>query len=238
LVVQKIIDSFIVGAYWGFRAESLSEVASKILQTLMKLKEIDALFFKYFEQGWSTKKALEREVVLDDDYIKKLCRRSVKKNDLDKNEVAKHGFIIGLWTGQKDVESGSIMFIVGHAFGTVSLSNSCVLNIPFEGPARNRLLRPEVSKKIIEVMVNIWSPDYAVLISHSLREKLNDGNNLGFITYRKDIKILPVIGNDIVYKMDKVGHWFYVGSIDGPVDDIANKLLPLKDSISSSTGNG
>jgi len=223
-----INDKYIIGSYWGSRQEPLSQIVDKVLRTLKELKDIDGQFSKYYQLGMSRKQALEKEVVLDNDSIKKLCLADIKKGELGEDGIAKNGFLIGLWTGQKDEESASLTFNVGDSFSGNNLNNRCVLSIPYEGAARTRLLQREISTMILRLMVEIWTPDYAVLTSDSLREKLKVGNEIGWITYRKISKHPQKLNNRIDFEKDVQGYWFYVSSIGSSVDNAARELLSLK----------
>lgn len=222
-----MIDSFYIGLYWGSKAETLTQVASKILQTLQRLTKTDEQFLNWYERGMSRKQALEKKVSLDMGTIGKICLKAVKKGELDEKGYAKNGFVFGLWTGHKDDEASSVSFIAGDVFTIPNLSNNCVLSIPFEGAARERLLQPEKAKEIIAFLVEIWNPDYAVLTSHQLRDKLNVANKLGWITYHKSIKKLPTISNQIVYEKANNGHWFYIKESNYN-ETLINELLPIK----------
>ena len=224
---MALIDSFIFGAYWGSRAETLSEIVDKTSYTLTALREADGQFANYYRGGMGRKKALEQEVLLDEDSIRKLCLTMTKRGELDANGFAKMGFLFGVWTGQKDDESSAVSFTAGHAFETSNLSNCCVINLPAEGPARTRLLQPEISRKILEIMVRTWNPDYAVLTSSFLRERLNVGNELGWMSYKKQIKTLPKLSGNINHENDALGHWFYLDPLVESIDSAVNQLRPL-----------
>jgi len=231
--MTDIKDSYIIGAYWGSRAEPLSNVVDKIFHTLNELKEIDVQFLKYYELGMSRKKALENEVTLNKENVKKICLSSVKKGELDENGIAKLGFVLWVWTGHKDEESSSVNFTVGGTYKTKNISNLCVLKIPHEGAARERMLQGGISKKILDLIVSTWNPDYAVLTSDSLRDQLNVGNEWGWITYRRMISHIPDLGDSITYEKDVQGHWFYVNSIGHFAGNVIEDLSKLSKDISN-----
>lgn len=226
-----MIDSFYIGAYWGSRAEPLEQVIDKVLQTLQKLAEIDEQFLNWYEGAGSRKKALEKKVSIDEDTIKRLCLEAVKKGELDERGFAEMGFLFGLWSGHLNDESSGINFTVGTAFTSPHLCNACVLTIPFEGTARERLLQVEKAKKIIAIFVEIWSPDYAVLTSHQLRDKLNAANKVGWVTYYKLIRRTPKISNKVIYEKCNSGHLFYLANETSYDYSLAKELLPLKEII-------
>lgn len=222
-------DSFIFGAYWGSRAEPLAQAANKVLQTLKRLGEIDELFLNLYEVGRSRKEALKKKVSLELGTINRICQEAAM-GELDSNGFAKNGFVFSLWTGHKDEESSSISFAVGDIFKIPNLTNSCVIKLPREDEAKKRLLQE--AKKIIFTLVQIWEPDYAVLTSNEVRDKLMVGNRIGWITYRKTIKNTPKISNKVLHERSGQGHLFYFNSPNGPYDhSLLNELEPIKSSI-------
>jgi hypothetical protein len=222
-----MIETYYIGAYWGSRKESLQQIAGKTFQTLQVLSEIDEQFFKWYDTGMSRKQALQNKLEIDEETIKKIALKRVKKGEMDENGFAVNGFLFSLWTGHIDEESSSITFAVGNTFNTDNITNSCVISIPFEGAARERLLHIEKAKKIIAVLVDIWAPDYSVLTSQSLNNKLNVINDIGWVTYRKSIKRLPNTTGQVVYERANNGHWFYVNE-SSYSDTLSDELLPMK----------
>ena len=223
------MDSFIIGAYWGSRAEELSRITKKILTLLELLRQKDEQFLNFYELGSSRKEALDNKISLDEATIQKLCLQKVRKGELDEKGFSKNGFLFGLWTGQSDEESSGLTFSVGGDFSVAGLSNRIIIKIPFMGQARDRLLKLENAKAIIEILVKVWNPDYAVLISDSLRDKINMGNNVGWITYRRSLRNIP---NGIMHESVHDGHLLIVPSYSGY--DIAaseKELLTVAKSI-------
>lgn len=221
-----------IGAYWGSRIDSLHEISKKIIHTLNGLAKIDDHFLVWYEGNNSKKLALEKKIILNNETIERLCLSQVKKKELDEAGFTKSGFLFGLWSGHKDKESSSITFTVGSSFESRYLSNSCVLKIPYEGPAHERLLNLEVSKRIIVFLIETWNPDYAVLTSDSLRNTLNIGNRVGWITYHQNIKQVPKSSQKLAYESLDKGHLFYLTSrLERHEKDAIQDLLLVKDSI-------
>jgi hypothetical protein len=200
-------DSFIIGAYWDSRAEPLHEVGDKVLQTLLRLSTEDEQFLNWYELGWSKKQALDKKIAFNIETIERLCLSRVKKKEFDDNGYSEMGFLFRLWTGHKEGEASTISFSVGTA--SEWLTNSCYVKIPSKGLARERLLQIGKAKEIISILADIWCPDYAVLTSDDLRERLNVGNKIGWVTYIKKINYIPQLGHGILYGGNQNGHWFY-----------------------------
>ena len=229
-------DSFYIGAYWASRAEPLLQIVNEILLTIKRLSEVDEQFSDWYEKGFSRKQALEKKVILNNETIERLCLQTVKRGELNEKGFAKMGFLFSLWTGHSEGESSTISFSVGGSYNNVNLSNSVVIKMPFEGAARERLLHIEKAKKIIALLVDIWHPDYAVLTSHELGDKLNVGNKIGWITYGKSIHRIPKISEEVIHeKYKNDGHLFYLKLPNSNSYDynLANELLPLKEVIAA-----
>lgn len=225
-----MMESFHIGAYWSARAESLNIVKNKVQHTLKALRNIDDQFLNWYETGTSRSNALERKLDLDDDSaIEKLCLEKVKKGELDESGIAKMGFLFSLWTGdQMEEESSSITFNVGKS--SKRLNNSCVLKLPNLGVAKERLLGVEKSKRILSKLVEIWSPDYAVLTSHGLRDELEVGNKLGFITYQKEIRRQPRLSDHVKYEQMNGGHLFFI-PVQKELSSVIKELEPIKKAL-------
>ncbi len=224
-----MIDNFYLSAYWGSRAETLQEVVDKTWRTFDDLMKLDEQFSRWYIGGESRKAALEREVILDKASIEKLYLNELKKNELDDLGYSKNGFIMSLWTGHKDDESSGISFAVGHAFNSPHISNSCVINIPGEGEARERLPKIDKMKTLIGILVEQWDPDHVVLVSKNLKAALGTINELGWITYRKNLKPGLNLSDKVIHTRLGPGHLFCL-NLEARCYDygLAKELLPLK----------
>ena len=226
-------NSFYIGAYWSTKPETLQQVRDKIIVTLTKLGEIDELFSNWYERGNSREQAKEKKVTLDWGSIEKICLERVKKNDFDRMGFSKMGFLIGLWTGHQEYESGSITFSVGATSKWVT--NSCVIKLPSEGSALDRLLNRGEAMEIVRLIVDVWNPEYAIFSSHDLNDRLKLNKQLGLITYRRSIQIIPrITGNGIVYERFNGGHiWSVVPPLNTGTEDAESALLQLNTQFGS-----
>src|ERR1700743_119129 len=116
-----MIDTFTIGAYWKNRKQLLDDIIQPTFQTLKGLSEIDEQFENLYELGGSRKSALEHNIFVTPDNIKKLYTDGLKKNDLDLNGYCKIGFSLWAWTGHKDCEASNVSFGVGK--GSDRLNN-------------------------------------------------------------------------------------------------------------------
>jgi hypothetical protein len=205
-------DSFFIGAYWGPRSVPLIEIVTNTIKTLKKLAECDEQFLDWYELGMSRKQALKHKVIQDIESITKLYFKSLREFETNANSLTDNGFVMGFWTGHREEESSRITFTVG--LNSKRVSNSCVLKLPFEGKAKDRLVTLTKARSIVELLVDIWDPDYAIFTSHNLVNKLSGITDIGWITYRKVIKKGRLKNERIINKKYKNGNLFILDSMN------------------------
>lgn len=217
-------NSFYFGAYWGPRAETLTQVQNKVTHTLRILSDSDDQFQNWYEPGKDLNAALLNKIEINEERIKELCLQRVKKGELNEEGFIKMGFGFTLWSGHSDPYARTITFNVGSASKWVM--NSCVIKVPTQGEAKERLLNIENAKKILLLIVQIWAPDYAVLTSHELSNQLGVGNKIGWITYQNRIKQEPKPYPGINYENTELGFWFYPNDIreEGLIDSLSQMV--------------
>ena len=224
-----MIDSFHIGAYWKNRKEFLENIISPALQTLKGLSELDEQFSNLYELGNSRKQALENKVLLTTENIKKLYQEGVKKNDLDQEGYNKIGYSFSVWTGQEDGKSSKISFRAGTS--SERLGNVCLIKLPYEGAAQDRLLRLDKVKGIMKLIIQNWDPDTMILKSGKLSDTLDTVNEVGWVTYVKKFNGRSKLGNKIIHENNFCGgHLFYLNTSNDLAYNysLINELLPLK----------
>jgi len=221
-----MLDTFIIGAYWKDRKQLLDNIITSTLQTLKRLSEIDEQFVNLYELGMSRKEALEHKALLSHKYIEKLYLKRVKKNDLDPNGYSKIGYRLSLWTGHKDGEASNISFGVGKS--SDKLTNVCLIQMPFEGAASDRLLHFDKIKEIITILIQKWDPEVVVLNSTELSNKLNVMNEVGWVTYRKKVKGKVKLSNKVIHDDNFLsGHLFYLNGHNVYDYSLMDELVPI-----------
>jgi len=184
------------------------------------------------ELGMSRKEALQDKVLLTFEDIKILYQKRLKKIDLDKDGYSKIGYGLSVWTGHNDDESSQISFGVGS--GSERIRNRCVIKIPSEGSARDRLLQLDKVKKILGLLIKIWNPDIVVLNSKELSTLLDTTNEIGWVTYVNRIKGIPKVSSKIVHEANYYGgDLFYLKTNNGLIYDysLMNEYLSLRKQI-------
>ncbi|RFS18652.1 hypothetical protein DVR12_27455 [Chitinophaga silvatica] len=223
-------DPFIIGAYWGERAASLIQIKDQILQTLNCLARIDIEFSSWYETGMSRKDALAQKIKWEDDVIIRQCIESVRKGELNEQGFSKMGFLFSLWNGRTDEESSSLSFNVGKS--SQVLINNCIVTLPYEGVAKDRLLEQKKVLAIMSILIDIWNPDNAVFSSEALRSNIGgDIDGIGWVTYSRCIKHMPKISPNLVHETKNNGHLFYLANGHSYDYSLLNELRSLKKRI-------
>ncbi len=223
-----MIDSFHIGAYWKNRKEFLENIISPALKTLKGLSDLDEQFLTLYELGNSRKQALENEVSLTSEIIKKLYQEGVKKNDIDQDGYNKIGYNFSVWTGHEDGKSSKISFRAGSSSERVS--NVCLIKLPYEGTAKDRLLQLSKVKEIMKLIIQNWNPDTMILKSGKLSDALGTVNEVGWVTYTKNLKGRVKLNNKVVHEESFCGgHLFYLKTENGLAYDysLIDELIPI-----------
>ncbi|WP_256002782.1 Imm52 family immunity protein [Pedobacter deserti] len=225
-------DVFYIGAYWTNRKQKLEEILQPALNVLQGLSVIDNQFQYYYELGNSRKQALEKQVVIRQNELHRLFLLRVKKNDLDWEGYNSIGYRLGLWNGQSDYESSSVSFNVGCS--SPRLGNNILIKFPSEGEAKQRLLGLPKVRQIIDLVVENFNPDILVLNSRRLQEELDVVNEVGWVTYKRQLIKNPTLSHKIIHDSSyKGGHLFYLRTDTGLANDydLINDLKILKTSF-------
>lgn len=225
-----MVDIFYIGAYWRNRNEDLSIVVDKTVLFLQELSSLDEQFVNWYEQGYNKKEA-SKKVTIEKDIVERLYKRGIKKNDLDSEGHSKIGYSIGLWTGQEEEYSSSLSINAGHA--SKFFSNACVITVPIAEEPKERLLKLDKQKAIINLLIKIWKPDTVVLNSNELKNKTGLVNKVGWITYLKNLKGYSQKSSKVIHEKLDNGDLFFLKLDDDRSYnyDLIQELLFLKEAV-------
>ena len=163
------IPRYIVAVYWGGRAGPLIECGSVISHLILALAGVDPAFENWFETGWSRKRALEKSVLLDAEYIARRLspvsggRRSTRTDVTSIDGLDPLGYGLGLWTGRGDLDSAGMMVFCNSPapLAGMQIANSCILSLTFPSViASRRLLNRQLLRNILVAMITAWNPIY------------------------------------------------------------------------------
>jgi hypothetical protein len=133
------------------KEESIIDLSNKVLHFLEALKNIDEdLFSNWYEQARSKKKALEKKVVFEKEFVQKVIEKAWDKKfpNLGSNLI--------FWSGNDDNAHGSqIYFRIGLTSDNKNLRNRVIVSLP-----TSENLRIERNDKriedIVKIMKKIW----------------------------------------------------------------------------------
>jgi hypothetical protein len=148
------------------KRETVNDISRKIFDTLTLLKELDEnVFSKWFEQGKSTKDALEKEVDLNIELICKIVEKEWDKKNTDLGS----NFIF--WTGKKnDLENFNISFRVGLMSQNPNLQNRIVLSFPFSKQAYLRK-EDQITSSVLSILKKVWESNTVEVKTRSTKSE-------------------------------------------------------------------
>lgn len=165
-------DSFYLGAYWGDRRCTAEECGKRAALCLRQLACNDEVFGHWYKKGRSRSDALRSEVAADTAELTDLFLAGVNRTDIGGSVVERLGFRAAIWNGAPPQEAVSIAFTCGCHAGNPGLVNSCVLDLPEDGPAAERVLCKQALISLMSAVVSSWDPDWAAVLSRRYREQL------------------------------------------------------------------
>lgn len=108
------------------------------------------LYRRWFRLG-RTRESAQTPISLNEAEFEQCFAQSAVGQDQNSRILEGRGYRVGFWTGGADGQSCSIDILCGD-FATVNGVNSCVLTLPFDGEAAERILRPEVLREMLAQM--------------------------------------------------------------------------------------
>ncbi len=213
-----MVDSFYIGAYWRQRKANLNTVVEKTVSFLQELSKLDGQF-----QSWYVGQS--KKIIVNKENIEALYKKKVKKIDLDIEGFSKIGYSIEMWSGGKEEFSSSLSINCGHA--SKFFPNCCVITFPSEGEEKERLLKLNKQKDLVNLLIRNWNPDSIILSSNKLKREIGT-DEVGWITYYKSIKQTPNIGGGVIYEKHDFGHLFYLENETCYGYNMTKELEPLK----------
>jgi hypothetical protein len=181
-------ESHYVGAYWGNRKETAEQCAQRLESLLKGLSLAGEAFSQWYEKGHSAKEALRREVRTDKDSLKGLLERGRSRRDSNGGVMEDLGFSLSIWNGSTDAESDLIVHCASWASTpAVWIPNSCVLNLPSDGPDSDRFRNVDTLVTLVDSIVRAFEPERAVVTSEDDRDIVSNANPgarmVGWLTY-------------------------------------------------------
>jgi len=176
-------ETYQVGAYWGIRKEPAIVCARRLAGLLHCLAHCDDVFTSWFSDGISRQAAPTEVKPHDESALEALLHQGRNRREDNRSVIEELGFTVGLWNGQDDSGSSSIIMQCGSYSEWVS--NSVVLRLPRQGLPRERIVQVNVLTQILQCIVTAWQPDAASVASSDYVSLVHDtwGPMVGWITF-------------------------------------------------------
>jgi hypothetical protein len=166
-----MIETYYIGAYWGARREDAEACAQRLSMLVRELAPLDPLFASWFKGSKSLKLSLQRPLETDPALLRTYIQRKLMRDDLRK-PMEDLGFSFGLWNGRQGGNHAWLGIACGGYFERVS--NSCVLDAPFEGPGSERVMTASFQAQALRAVATAWDPDWGVAISNVQRDSIEE----------------------------------------------------------------
>jgi hypothetical protein len=181
-------ETYYTAAYWGPRQESAEACAKRAQAFFEAMAQCAPHFARWFGPPPSRKKApspLDLEVPT----LERMFAQDRVRND-EGGIIEDLGFRIsadnGMWPGTRQREFSRIGVKCGGYADSMG-PNSCVLNLPSAGDAREQVIRAPVLASVIRAMILAWEPEWGVATSHAHLDLLSEpaivGTFVGWIMY-------------------------------------------------------
>src|SRR5262249_6761229 len=158
-----------VGAYWGPRKEDVEACAARLARCLDGLASTSELLATWYLRGMSS--AARQPVSRDHEALVALIGTGRHRADGSKKLMDDLGFTIGAWNGNKELPAAWDASCGGYT-DFAGIMNSFVLDLAErDQDIRSALLYdPQVSRAMLQTIIDAWDPDWAVFTSHALRD--------------------------------------------------------------------
>lgn len=185
--MRKILEYSHVGAYWGDRRESLDQCAEKLTACFEEFARIDPLVASWFRKG-STKAKSKTPIGTDLHDVRHLLERGRNRTDFGGVVIEELGYHVGVWNGNR-VEIG-LSATLGAFPKNWRINNRFGINLPPLNEESARLYQPAVARRLFEVVVEIFEPEWSTWVTPSLRKVQDSPPNvpdIGWMTYLSDV---------------------------------------------------
>ncbi len=183
------MENFVLGAYWWDRKESVEQCARRVVCCLRDIGQCDPALSRWFRGGCSRKEALERQVQITHETVRELLLRGRNRPDIGGEVMEELGFSMRLWNGGEDCQDVGFSVTCGGYAANPNIWNSCVVELPSEGPPFERILKVGPLLCLMRAIVTAFDPDWATVMPDSLRQIAQFGSNkpaVGWLFYAAD----------------------------------------------------
>jgi hypothetical protein len=186
--VKSSTHSSLVGFYWGPRAESADDTASRLHSFMGDLSEVMPHF-----TAWRSLPELRAFKWRERRFAKQLVAKGSVRTDIGKKVIAGAGFMMSLMTETPPEEPLTLSVQCGST--VPGIGNLCMLACPQSSPAYSGFAQLSSLVQICELIVKHWDPDTGIVTSHELQELVfpekRFSKSIGHVTYRSSRITLP-----------------------------------------------
>lgn len=171
-----------IGAYWASRRETKERCAQRVAAFFGRIQSRPGLG-EWFTKGKSAKAAAKSPIPSNTEGVLPFLKTN--NRDTDGSAIAELGFNLNLWNGS------SISLAVTCGAFSPAIRNSVVLNLP----ETTELGAQDIAsmRSLLEVFVDVWDPDQAVVTSPQLIAAKGGGmpwQTKGWLNYVKGVGVI------------------------------------------------
>ena len=179
-------ETYYVGAYWGVRQESMGQCAQRAELFFHMLARCDPSLGQWYRPGRGPRGSPGHLVrTADRAELEALLLRGRIRTDVDKEVIEDLGFRLNVWNQRPDAQATKLS--ISSGVYTEWVSNVCLLDLPSQGEAAERMLTAPVLSQALECMATAWDPDWGVVSTQyaiDLLPKTQNGEaRVGWMTY-------------------------------------------------------
>lgn len=206
---MKMDKRITIRCFAGPRKWSLDDCANAMWRLLKEFGNIDPAYADWYVDGRQSKQAC---VTRSKANLRRLLGRGVNRDDVAHKPIENLGFSICLWHPNDSDSVGRL--IINWGVSTPYVENSCILDPPPSGRARQRLLSKRGIVSYYASLARCFDPDHGDLASGDLWDEIHykvGDPPVGWVTYMsRRLGSLPELKRPtIVVPIDDLGHLIF-----------------------------
>lgn len=185
-------EAFYLGAYWGDRKEDVESCSIQLSEFLLRLAGVHEWLSGWYRRG---RGELESRLVgTSPGVLRESLLAGRNRTDAGNKVIADLGYSVSWWNENRSAPV-SLSVQCGLHAGVAGLLNSVVLDFPEPDEGSGlELYRPGLFLAALNVVVEAWNPDWAVVTPRSLRNAQDYGDRepfIGWMTYFSAPRRIP-----------------------------------------------
>ncbi|MGH8884623.1 MAG: Imm52 family immunity protein [Egibacteraceae bacterium] len=194
-------DPFYLGAYWGPRSEPVQVCARRLTRCLESLGTVSEILGSWYLTGHTLQAAQRYPVAIEASALVDVLLAGQNRRDADKSVITELGYSASVWNGNAKAPAGVRVTCGAYTTAPGLVSNTFVLDLPAPDQA-SALYEPVLARKLMQAVVDAWEPDWAVLVSDSLRDAQQPRPRqpvIGWMTYLSSCQgTFPTLPNGVL----------------------------------------